>query len=36
MISNAESDEAVASFSSNAAVEKMARKDVPVLSDYWK
>jgi hypothetical protein len=36
MISDAESDEAVASFSSNAAVEKMARKDVPVLSDYWK
>jgi hypothetical protein len=36
MISSAESDVAVASSSSNAVVAKMAKKDVPVLTDYWK
>jgi hypothetical protein len=35
-ISGVESDVAAASSSSNAVVEKMARKDVPVWTDYWK
>jgi hypothetical protein len=35
-ISGAESDVAVASSSSNVAIVKMAKKDVPVLTDYWK
>jgi hypothetical protein len=36
MISSAESDVAVASSSSNVVIAKMAKKDVPVLTDYWK
>jgi hypothetical protein len=36
MIYGAESDVAMASSSSNVAVERMAKKDVPVLIDYWK
>jgi hypothetical protein len=31
-----ESGIAAASSSSNAAIEKMAKKDVPMLTDYWK
>jgi hypothetical protein len=33
-LSGAESDIAVASSSSNASIEKMARKDVSMLTDY--
>jgi hypothetical protein len=36
MISDADSDEATASSSSKDVIEKMMRKDVPVLTDYWK
>jgi hypothetical protein len=35
-ISDAESDIAATSSSSNTAIEKMVKKDVPVLTDYWK
>jgi hypothetical protein len=35
-ISGAESDTMAASSSSNVATEKIANKDVPVLTDYWK
>jgi hypothetical protein len=31
-----ESGIAASSSSSNAAIEKMAKKDVPMLTDYWK
>jgi hypothetical protein len=33
-ISGVESDVAVVSSSSNAAIEKMAKKDVPMLTNY--
>jgi hypothetical protein len=34
--SSVESDVAAASTSSNVAIEKMAKEDVPVLTGYWK
>jgi hypothetical protein len=36
IMSSVESDVAAASSSSNVAVEKMTKKEVPVLTDYWK
>jgi hypothetical protein len=36
MVSGAESDTAAASSSSNVATEKIAKKDVLMLTDYWK
>jgi hypothetical protein len=35
-ISGVDSDVATASSSSNAAVEKMVKKGIPLLTDYWK
>jgi hypothetical protein len=35
-ISGAESDVAATSCSCNATIEKVVRKDIPVLTDYWK
>jgi hypothetical protein len=36
MIFGAESDVATTSYSYNAAIENMAKKDVPMLTNYWK
>jgi hypothetical protein len=34
--SGAESDTVVSSYSSNAATQKIVKKDIPTLQDYWK
>jgi hypothetical protein len=36
MVSGVESDTVAACSSSNVAAEKIAKKDVPMMTDYWK